>query len=139
MTVRASGFYAANNHARPTGRRSKRLFAVTEGNKPQSSLTELDEKLRAARAKHEDRARGRPNEGLGVGMRISVELAAAVGVGTLIGILLDRWLGTTPWLLIVFFIVGCVAGFLNVYRAAQDADRQRKGQSTSDETKNNNE
>ena len=108
---------------------------MTEGKEPRSSLTELAEKLRAARAKHEERARGRPNEGLGIGMRISVELAAAVGVGALSGILLDRWLGTTPWLLIVFFIVGCVAGFLNVYRAAQDVDRQRKERNAPDEAK----
>lgn len=59
-------------------------------------------------------------------MRIGVELAAAIGVGTAIGIVLDRWLGTTPWLLIVFFLIGCAAGFLNVYRAAQNFDRERR-------------
>ncbi|MEQ8966492.1 MAG: AtpZ/AtpI family protein [Azospirillaceae bacterium] len=63
---------------------------------------------------------------MGAGMRIAVELAAAVVVGTGIGIVLDRWWGTSPWMLIAFFVVGCAAGFLNVYRTAQELDRQAK-------------
>lgn len=137
--MRAPGFYVQVNHARPFGRAICRLFAVTEERKPHPSLTQLDQKLRAARAKREDKARERPNEGLGIGLRIAVELAAAIGVGTAIGILLDRWLGTTPWLLIVFFIIGCVAAFLNVYRVGQEVDKQRKRRLNPDETKNNNE
>ena len=30
--------------------------------------------------------------------------------------MLDRWLGTGPWLLLVFFLLGAVAGIVNVYR-----------------------
>lgn len=37
-----------------------------------------------------------------------------VGVGG--GIVLDRWLGTAPWGLIVLFFLGAGAGVLNVYR-----------------------
>jgi len=33
------------------------------------------------------------------------------------GWLLDRWLGTKPWLMIVFFFLGAAAGIMNVYRA----------------------
>jgi len=36
--------------------------------------------------------------------------------GAVIGWLLDRWLGTKPWLILVFFILGFAAGLLNVYR-----------------------
>jgi ATP synthase protein I len=32
-------------------------------------------------------------------------------VGVLGGMLLDRWLGTKPWLLVVFSVVGIVVGF----------------------------
>ena len=63
-----------------------------------------------------------------MGMRIAVEIAAAIGVGTAIGIGLDRWLGTSPWLLIVFFLLGTAAAFLNVYRVAQELDRQRQAE-----------
>ncbi|WP_245577540.1 AtpZ/AtpI family protein [Nisaea denitrificans] len=58
------------------------------------------------------------SEGLGMAMRIGVELVAGVGVGAGIGYLLDRWLGTGPWLLILFFFLGAAGGMMNVYRAA---------------------
>ncbi|NNG04700.1 MAG: hypothetical protein HKM95_11445 [Inquilinus sp.] len=63
---------------------------------------------------------------MGAGMRVAVELVAAVLVGTGIGIVLDKWLGTQPWLLILFFLIGCVAAFLNVYRLGQRLDREAK-------------
>lgn len=69
---------------------------------------------------------------MAAGLRIAVELAAAVVVGTGIGIVLDRWLGTAPWLLILFFLIGSAAGFLNVYRAAQDIDRRAKERRAAD-------
>jgi ATP synthase protein I len=52
------------------------------------------------------------------GFRMSTELVAGVVVGALIGWLLDRWLGISPWGLIVFLLLGFAAGVLNVMRAA---------------------
>ena len=52
------------------------------------------------------------------GFRMSTELVAGVVVGALIGWLLDRWLGLSPWGLIVFLLLGFAAGVLNVMRAA---------------------
>jgi len=53
-----------------------------------------------------------------VGFRMSTELVAGVLIGALIGWLLDRWLGISPWGLIVFLLLGFAAGVLNVMRAA---------------------
>ncbi|HEU5017218.1 MAG TPA: AtpZ/AtpI family protein [Pseudolabrys sp.] len=36
----------------------------------------------------------------------------------MLGWLLDRWLGTTPWGLVVLVMLGFAAGVLNVMRAA---------------------
>ena len=52
------------------------------------------------------------------GFRLSSELVAGVLVGSVIGWSLDRWLGISPWGLIVFLLLGFAAGVLNVMRAA---------------------
>ena len=44
---------------------------------------------------------------------------AAVLVGAIIGFILDNWFDTKPWLIIIFFFVGVVAGILNVIRSAK--------------------
>jgi ATP synthase protein I len=43
-------------------------------------------------------------------------LVAGVIVGTFIGWVLDRWLGTSPLFLLVMFFLGAIAGMLNVWR-----------------------
>ncbi len=50
------------------------------------------------------------------GLRMASELVGAVLVGGLIGYFLDQWLGTWPWLFLVFFLLGFAAGVLNVIR-----------------------
>jgi ATP synthase protein I len=52
------------------------------------------------------------------GFRLSSEFVAGVLVGAALGWLLDRWLGISPWGLIVFLLLGFAAGVLNVMRAA---------------------
>ena len=52
----------------------------------------------------------------GVGLQVGIELVAGVVGGALLGFVLDRWLGTGPLLLIVFFMLGAVAGTLNACR-----------------------
>ena len=55
---------------------------------------------------------------LGLAFRVSVEIVSAVAIGVVIGWLLDGWLKTTPWLMVVFIVLGFAAGILNVYRLA---------------------
>ena len=55
---------------------------------------------------------------MGNAFKLGTELVAAVGVGTIIGFILDSWFGTKPWLIVIFFFLGAAAGMLNVIRAA---------------------
>lgn len=64
--------------------------------------------------------------GAAVGFRIAVEILAAVAVGVAIGLMLDGWLGTKPWLLILFCMLGFGAALVNVMRTAREMDRKRR-------------
>ena len=57
---------------------------------------------------------------LGIAFKMSTEMVAAVVVGTIIGFILDNWFGTKPWLILIFFFVGVIAGILNVIRSAKN-------------------
>ena len=57
---------------------------------------------------------------IGTAFKLSTEMVAAVVVGTIIGYILDNWFGTKPWLILIFFFVGVIAGILNVIRSAKN-------------------
>ena len=56
---------------------------------------------------------------IGTAFKMSTELVSAVVVGTIIGVILDKTFGTKPWLILIFFFVGAVAGFVNVFKSAK--------------------
>jgi ATP synthase protein I len=55
---------------------------------------------------------------MAIGLRLSSELVAGVLVGAGLGWGFDRLLSTSPWGLIVFLLLGFIAGVLNVMRTA---------------------
>jgi ATP synthase protein I len=60
---------------------------------------------------------------IGAAFKLSTELVAAVAVGTIIGFILDNTFGTKPWLIIIFFFVGVVAGITNVVKSAKNMQK----------------
>ena len=56
---------------------------------------------------------------MGTAFKLGTELVAAVGVGTIIGFILDSWFDTKPVLIIIFFLFGSAAGIVNVIKAAK--------------------
>jgi ATP synthase protein I len=92
---------------------------------PPEPLRRLGEQIDQARSRTEQeggRGRGDVTSGgnaLGFGLRVGIELVAALGVGIALGWLADRYLGIRPWGLIVGFFLGSAAGIVNVYRAVQ--------------------
>lgn len=69
----------------------------------------------------DERARGKA---FGSAFHFAAEMVVGVGVGGFIGWVLDRWLGTTPWLLVVFVALGFAAAMMNIIRAAQKAQAE---------------
>ena len=61
---------------------------------------------------------------MGTAFKLGTELVASVGVGTIIGFILDNWFGTKPWLIIIFFFLGAAAGLLNVIRVANRMQKE---------------
>ena len=87
-------------------------------------MEEEDFKTRLKSAKN--RAKSKYSEskepstsGMGQAFKMSTELVAAVAVGTIIGFILDNWFGTNPWLILIFFFVGVIAGVMNVIKSAK--------------------
>lgn len=90
-------------------------------------LTHLDERLSEVRKDRDNRSaqQGREKEtgsakasAMARGFRLSSELVAGVVVGAVIGWGIDRLLSTSPWGLIVFFLLGFAAGVINLMRVA---------------------
>tara|TARA_A100001037_G_scaffold116992_1_gene106418 strand:+ start:322 stop:588 length:267 start_codon:yes stop_codon:yes gene_type:complete len=79
----------------------------------------LKDRLKNARKKLKVEKENPQTSNIGQAFKLSTELVAAVLVGTIIGFILDNWFDTKPWLIIIFFFVGVVAGILNVIRSAK--------------------
>ena len=60
---------------------------------------------------------------IGAAFKLSTELVSAVAVGTIIGFILDKTFGTKPWLILIFFFVGVVAGITNVIKSAKNMQK----------------
>ena len=80
--------------------------------------TKLDQVEQRVPEQRNSQTSGSDPSAMARGFRLSAELVAGVLVGAVIGWLLDRFLGITPWGMIVFVLLGFVAGVLNVMRAA---------------------
>ena len=49
---------------------------------------------------------------------VGISFVLAIVLGAWFGYVLDKWLGTGQWFFLLFFILGMIAGILNVYRTA---------------------
>ena len=58
------------------------------------------------------------NRKSGLAYAAAFSLFAAVVGGLIVGWLLDRWLGTSPWLLVAGLVLGSAAGLYEFFRAS---------------------
>ncbi len=83
------------------------------------TLDKLKKKIQEAQKKgnHDLSQRNTPQTLGGKFFNVGAELVAGVFVGVGFGLFVDWAMGTSPGGLILFFILGSIAGMLNVYRA----------------------
>ena len=54
---------------------------------------------------------------------IGMTLVLATVIGLAGGYFLDRWLGTSPWLILIGLGLGIAAGFVNLFRSVKRAEK----------------
>ena len=90
----------------------------------EDKLKELKDRIETAKSSNNPNIKKNKGSGAGFGFKISTEIIAALVVGVGIGLIVDKYLGTKPFGLIIFFIFGALAGFLNVYRVMRRIEKQ---------------
>ena len=90
----------------------------------EDKLKELKDRIETAKLSNTPNIKKNKESGAGFGFKISTEIIAALVVGVGIGLIVDKYLGTKPFGLIIFFIFGALAGFLNVYRVMRRIEKQ---------------
>ena len=93
-------------------------------NNSKKQLENLKKKINHLQQYKENKSAPKKNSGAGFGFKISTEIVAALAVGVGIGLLVDNYFNTSPFGLIIFFILGAFAGFLNVYRVMRRIEKQ---------------
>ncbi|MCE4224634.1 ATP F0F1 synthase subunit I [Methylobacterium sp. C25] len=78
--------------------------------------TQLERKRPAAGPDASARSGRTDGSSIGQAMRLSTEFVAGVIAGGILGWLFDRLLGTAPWGLVVFLVLGFITGIYNVMR-----------------------
>lgn len=58
---------------------------------------------------------------------VGLDLVVLTFVGVIIGYYLDKWLHTSPWMLIVFTVLGIAAGFRQLFRLARGGNEKKDG------------
>ena len=90
----------------------------------EDKLKDLKDRIETAKSTKTQPLKKKNEGGAGFGFKISTEIIAALVVGVGIGLIVDKYLGTKPFGLIIFFIFGAIAGFLNVYRVMRRIEKQ---------------
>ncbi len=93
-------------------------------NKSKNKLQELKSKINQLQTNDKLNQISSKKKMTGFSFRISTEIVAALVVGVGIGIIVDNYFNSQPFGLIIFFILGALAGFLNVYRVMRRIEKQ---------------
>ncbi len=97
---------------------------------PDARLESLDKRLDRLQQEEAKRtAKPAPDSSYQAGQLVLSNLIGAPAGGFIIGFVLDKWLGTQPWLLLIMLFLGFAGGFMNVMRISRTASGSgRSGQ-----------
>jgi ATP synthase protein I len=54
---------------------------------------------------------------------LALNLPASIAVGLFFGYVLDKWLGTKPWMLIIWTLLGVASGLISLIRGIRKYDQ----------------
>lgn len=105
---------------------------VTEHDPQRASLSDIDAKLRAIRARRTAETRPRRDvarwQGAEFAWRMVIDLTAGIAVGLAIGWGLDELFGTGPLFMIVFVLLGFASGVKVMLQSAKTLQQRNKAQ-----------
>ncbi|MDO5621535.1 MAG: AtpZ/AtpI family protein [Paracoccus sp. (in: a-proteobacteria)] len=99
----------------------------TDRQRDADRLRSLEEKLAQAKRAAEPAKPVKDFHQANQAWRMVTELVAGLGIGLLIGYGLDRWLGTMPVFLVIFVLLGFVAGVKTMLRTAAEIGKTAEG------------
>ncbi len=76
----------------------------------------LSKRIDYALAKKDNKLTFKNQDSLNIYYRVGTELLAGLVIGAGMGWTLDQWINSTPLFLIIFFILGAIAGIYNLWR-----------------------
>ncbi len=84
-----------------------------------NKLKELEKKLNKVKQSkvQNNQYHDKPALNYSIAVNISIELITGIGLGVLLGLMIDNYLQTKPLMLIICFILGTLVGFFNMYKA----------------------
>jgi len=89
---------------------------------PDARLESLDQRLdRLQQAEAKRTAKRQPDQSYQAGQLVLSQLVGCPLGGGIVGWLLDHWLGTRPWLMLVMLFVGFAVGIWNVIRISNNS------------------
>lgn len=95
---------------------------------PDARLESLDRRLdKMQRAEAEKTAKSRGDPNYRVGQLVLSHLVGAPAGGFIVGLLLDKWFGTKPWLTLLMMFLGFGVGVRNVLRISKTSSGQGPG------------
>lgn len=71
---------------------------------------------------------------LGFLSSVGISMVASTFIGLAMGYYLDKWLGTSPWLTLIFLLLGIISGFRNIFiLTSRELKRQQREQENDDD------